>query len=123
METECIESQKQDLFYSMDLGWCKYNIYTNSERDDDIQLSGSIINQGMDGGNYDEKEVSVEEVVKHMIKFFGYQREIPDDSITYEARKDVNKNGKENITVIFYGPFGYLKIDNWGNLVYSTSEE
>jgi len=58
-----------------------------------------------------------------MVKFFGYKEEIPNDSIIYNVKKDVNEDGEEKITMTFYGPFGSLMIDSRQNLVYSTYEE
>jgi len=134
MEAECIqtETEKSSLVYSMDIkeGMTKntYNIYTIENEDGITGLKGAIIKKDQLKTDIERKEVSIEEVsieevIKHMVKFFGYNEEIPDDSITYDIKKDINKKGEEIITITFYGPFGSLMIDSRQNLLYSTYEE
>ena len=134
MEAECIqtETEKSSLVYSMDIkeGMTKntYNIYTIENEDGITGLKGAIIKKDQLKTDIERKEVSIEEVsieevIKHMVKFFGYKEEIPNDSIIYNVKKDVNEDGEEKITMTFYGPFGSLMIDSRQNLVYSTYEE
>jgi len=129
MEAECvqIETKKTSLFYSMDIKRATtenmYNIYITEDDDNVTNLYGEIIKKNHLKTGIERKDVSIEEVIKHMVKFFGYHEEITDDSITYDIEKDINKNGEEKITMRFYGPFGSLMMDNRQNLVYSTHEE
>lgn len=129
MEAECIqtETEKSSLVYSMDIkeGMTKntYNIYTIENEDGITGLKGAIIKKDQLKTGVKRENVGIEEVIKHMVKFFGYNEEIPDDSITYDVEKDVNEDGEEKITMTFYGPFGLLMIDSRQNLVYSTYEE
>ena len=129
MEAECIqtETEKSSLVYSMDIkeGMTKntYNIYTIENEDGITGLKGAIIKKDQLKRGVEREEASVEEVIKHMVNFFGYNKEIPDDSIIYNVKKDINGDGEEKITMTFYGPFGSLMIDSRQNLVYSTYEE
>ena len=129
MEAECIQTEmkKPTLFYSMDIkrGMTDYmyNIYVSEDDDNVTNLYGAIIKKDQLKTGSKREDVSIEEVIKHMVKFFGYHEEIPDDSITYDIEKDINKDGEEKITMCFYGPFGSLKIDSGQNLLYSTYEE
>lgn len=129
MEAECIqtETEKSSLVYSMDIkeGMTKntYNIYTIENEDGITGLKGAIIKKDQLKTGVKRENVGIEEVIKHMVKFFGYHEEIPDNSITYDIEKDINKDGEEKITMTFYGPFGSLMIDSRQNLVYSTYEE
>lgn len=129
MEAECIqtETKRSNLFYSMDIkrGMTDYmyNIYITEDDDNVTNLYGAIIKENHLETGSKREEVSIEEVIKHMVKFFGYNEEIPDDSITYDIKKDINKKGEEIITITFYGPFGSLMIDSRQNLLYSTYEE
>ncbi len=129
MEAECTQTEIKDptLFYSMDIkrGMTDYmyNIYITEDDDNVTNLYGAIIKENHLETGSKREEVSIEEVIKHMVKFFGYNEEIPDDSITYDIKKDINKKGEEIITITFYGPFGSLMIDSRQNLLYSTYEE
>ncbi len=129
MEAECVqtETKESSLFYSMDIkrGMTEnmYNIYIIKDGDDIAGLKGAIIKKDQLKRGAEIEDVGIEEVIKHMVKFFGYNEEIPDDSITYDVEKDVNEDGEEKITMTFYGPFGSLMIDSRQNLVYSTYEE
>ena len=129
MEAECIqtETEKSSLVYSMDIkeGMTKntYNIYTIENEDGITGLKGAIIKKDQLKTGVKRENVGIEEVIKHMVKFFGYHEEIPDNSITYDIEKDINKDGEEKITMTFYGPYGSLMIDSGQNLVYSTYEE
>ena len=129
MEAECvqIETKKPSLFYTMGIkrGMIEsmYNIYMTEDDDNVTNLYGAIIKKEQSKRGIERKDVSIEEVIKHMVKFFGYHEEIPDNSITYDIEKDINKEGEEKITMRFYGPFGSLMIDSGQNLVYSTYEE
>ena len=129
MEAECVqtETKESSLFYSMDIkrGMTEnmYNIYIIKDGDDIAGLKGAIIKKDQLKRGVGREEASVEEVIKHMINFFGYNEEIPNDSITYDIKKDINGDGEEKITMTFYGPFGLLMIDSRQNLVYSTYEE
>ena len=100
-----------------------YNIYTIENEDGITGLKGAIIKKDQLKTGSKREDVSIEEVIKHMVKFFGYHEEIPDNSITYDIEKDINKDGEEKITMTFYGPYGSLMIDSGQNLVYSTYEE
>ncbi len=129
MEAECIqtETEKSSLVYSMDIkrGMTDYmyNIYVSEDDDNVTNLYGAIIKKDQLKTGSKREDVSIEEVIKHMVKFFGYHEEIPDNSITYDIEKDINKDGEEKITMTFYGPYGSLMIDSGQNLVYSTYEE
>lgn len=129
MEAECIqtETKRSNLFYSMDIkrGMIDYmyNIYVSEDDDNVTNLYGAIIKKDQSKTGSKREDVRIEEVIKHMVKFFGYHEEIPDNSITYDIEKDINKEGEEKITMCFYGPFGSLKIDSGQNLLYSTYEE
>jgi len=129
MEAECVqtETKKSSLFYSMNIkrGMTEnmYNIYITDGDDNITNLYGAIIKKNPLKTGIQRENVSIEEVIKHMVKFFGYQKEIPDDSVTYDIEKNINKEGEEKITMCFYGPFGSLMIDSRENLVYSTYEE
>ncbi len=129
MEAECIqtETEKSSLVYSMDIkeGMTKntYNIYTIENEDGITGLKGAIIKKDQLKTGVKRENVGIEEVIKHMVKFFGYKEEIPNDSIIYNVKKDINGDGEEKITMTFYGPFGLLMIDSRQNLVYSTYEE
>ena len=129
MEAECIqtETKRPTLFYSMDIkrGMVEnmYNIYITEDDDNVTNLYGAIIKKEQLKTGAEREDVSIEEVIKHMVKFFGYHEEIPDDSITYDIEKGINKEGEEKITMCFYGPFGSLMIDSGQNLVYSTYNE
>ena len=129
MEAECIqtETEKSSLVYSMDIkeGMTKntYNIYTIENEDGITGLKGAIIKKDQLKTGVKRENVGIEEVIKHMVKFFGYKEEIPNDSIIYNVKKDVNEDGEEKITMTFYGPYGSLMIDSGQNLVYSTYEE
>ena len=129
MEAVCVqtETKRSNLFYSMDIkrGMIDYmyNIYVSEDDDNVTNLYGAIIKKDQLKTGSKREDVSIEEVIKHMVKFFGYHEEIPNDSITYDIEKDINKDGEEKITMTFYGPFGLLMIDSRQNLVYSTYEE
>jgi len=129
MEAECIqtETKKSSLFYSMEIkeGMTEnmYNIYMTEGDDNSINLHGAVIKKNLLKRGIEREDVNIEEVIKHMVEFFGYHEEIPDDSITYDIEKGINKEGEEKITMTFYGPFGSLMIDSGQNLVYSTYEE
>ena len=129
MEAECVqtETKESSLFYSMDIkrGMTEnmYNIYVSEDDDNVTNLYGAIIKKDQLKTGSKREDVSIEEVIKHMVKFFGYHEEIPDNSITYDIEKDINKDGEEKITMTFYGPYGSLMIDSGQNLVYSTYEE
>lgn len=129
MEAECIqtETKRPTLFYSMDIkrGMVEnmYNIYITEDDDNVTNLYGAIIKKEQLKTGAEREDVSIEEVIKHMVKFFGYHEEIPDDSITYDIEKGINKEGEEKMTMCFYGPFGSLMIDSGQNLVYSTYNE
>lgn len=129
MEAECVqtETKKSSLFYSMAVkrGMTEYmyNIYTTEGDDNSINLHGAVIKKNLLKRGIEREDVNIEEVIKHMVEFFGYHEEIPDDSITYDIEKGINKEGEEKITMTFYGPFGSLMIDSGQNLVYSTYEE
>ena len=129
MEAECTQTEIKDptLFYSMDIkrGMTDYmyNIYVSEDDDNVTNLYGAIIKKDQLKTGSKREDVSIEEVIKHMVKFFGYHEEIPDNSITYDIEKDINKDGEEKITMTFYGPYESLMIDSGQNLVYSTYEE
>jgi len=76
MEAECVqtETKESSLFYSMDIkrGMTEnmYNIYIIKDGDDIAGLKGAIIKKDQLKRGAEIEDVGIEEVIKHMVKFF-----------------------------------------------------
>lgn len=120
MEKELDSIVTNTPFFTMELKNIKYEIFTP------LNGKGNIYPYGVVHVTNQKKEVlrarlAIEEVALNLVKSFGYNEELEKKDISYISGTQI-VNGKETLVMDFFGPFGSLKIDEIGNLVYDKND-
>lgn len=115
-EIEC-NDENRDIYFSIQIKNIVYDLYLDPDQDDKALPLGQATVIGEDSEIISEFEVKVEEIIVKIVKFFGYKGHISKKGISYFVEE--NAKGKNEMN--FFGEFGFLKIDEKGNLEYETT--
>ena len=115
-EIESNEGNK-NIYFSIQIENIVYDLFIDPDQGDKALPLGQATLLGEDGEEISEFDIKVEEIIVKIVRFFGYKGKVSKKGISYFVEE--NAKGKNEMN--FFGEFGFLKIDEKGNLEYETT--
>lgn len=111
--------ENRNVYFSIQIKNVVYDLYIDPDQGDNALPLGQATVLGEDSEEISEFEVKVEEIIVKIVRFFGYKGKVSKKGISYFVEQ--NAKGKNEMN--FFGEFGFLKIDEKGNLAYETTPQ